>query len=51
MEKELVITGETKHKKKKIRKLFEEAKEEAGVEERMMLEVLEKMMMAIVAFM
>ena len=52
MEKTFVITEETKHKKKKIREIFGEIKEETETgEEAIVIEVIEKMMMKLAMFM
>ena len=51
MEMTLELTEETKHKKKKVKKLFKKVKEEAGtVEETVILEILETMMLGLIKF-
>lgn len=52
MKKTLVLTGKTKHKRKKVKELFKKAKKEVITgEETIVLEILETMILKLVSYM
>ena len=51
MEKKLVLTRETKHKKKKVKEFFEKAKMETEGCETTVLSYLETMLLSVMKFM